>query len=56
MFLSVVYWNSNLPDNEKSVKEGVVRGERRMLIVGVWVNLKGSGDWCRLDIEETCTL
>ena len=27
-FLSVVYWNSNLPQNGKSFKERVVRGER----------------------------
>ena len=26
--MSVVYWNSNLPDNEKSVKQRVLSGER----------------------------
>ena len=37
--MSVVYWNSNLPQNGKSVKERVVSGERR---IEVWISLLSS--------------
>ena len=39
VFLSVVYWNSNLPDNEKSVKQRVLSGERVLENGDLWVDL-----------------